>query len=198
MIDNYQKIARNNLNRLYAALPPDLATRLGARREHDDFIFDAFGDECRLTGKGIQLGAAEIASVPGVIVSLYALHAQPETALVEPMQSFKEIPDSMPYWGAFASHTEQVLTPYVAAIGEKVDAVCRAFRGNRVAGGDFAFDVYPLPKIALRYIFYRADEEFPATVNCLFSRNAHAFLPVDGLADLGEYSSKKIMAILQD
>ena len=65
-----------------------------------------------------------------------------------------------------------------------------------VAGGDFAFVLYPLPKIAMYYIFYEADEEFPATVNCLFSDNANSFLPVDGLADLGEYSSKKILEIV--
>ena len=63
-------------------------------------------------------------------------------------------------------------------------------------GGDFAFTLFPLPKIALCYIFYEADEDFPASVKCLFSNNANQFLPVDGLADVGEYTSKKIMDLI--
>jgi len=198
MTDNYQKIVNDNLRRLYATPPPDLAERLDARRDGDSFIFDAFGDECRLSPNGIRLGDGEIASVPGIIVSLYALGASPEALVVEPWRSFKEIPNSMPYWGAFASHTEQALTPHVAAIFKKVEDICRVFHGGPAPGGDFAFIIHPLPKIALCYIFYQADEEFPATASCLFSHNASSFLPVDGLADLGEYSAKKILAVVGD
>jgi hypothetical protein len=57
--------------------------------------------------------------------------------------------------------------------------------------------VYPMPKIALCYIFYQADEEFPATVTCLYSNNAHLFMPVDGLADIGEYSSKRMLDLIK-
>ena len=195
MTDNYQKILQDNLRRLYAAPPPDLAVRLAAQPDGDSFVFDAFGERCRLTPTGIQSGDGPIPSVRGIIVSMYALTAGPQTAKIEPWRSFKEIPNSMPYWGAFASHTEQVLVPHVAAIKEKAEYIYRVFNGRPIAGGDFAFVLQPLPKIALRYIFYEADEEFPATVNCLFSDNAASFLPVDGLADLGEYSSKKILEI---
>ena len=195
MTDNYQKIVQDNLHRLYAAPPLDLAVRLSARHDGDSLIFDAFGEKCRLAPSGIQLGDGPIPSVMGIIVSLYALTAASEAISIEPWRSFKEIPDSMPYWGAFASRTEQALAPHVAAIRRKEEYICRVFGGERLSGGDFAFVLYPLPKIALCYIFYEADEEFPATVNCLFSHNANSFLPVDGLADLGEYSSKKIIQL---
>jgi len=65
------------------------------------------------------------------------------------------------------------------------------------AGGDFAFIVYPLPKIALCYIFYIADDEFPASVTCLYSNNADCILPLDAPADVGEYTSRKIMDIIR-
>lgn len=195
MTDNYEKIVQDNLHRLYAAPPPDLAARLAAHQGGDALIFDAFGEKCRLSPTGIKLGDHPIPSVLGIIVSLYALSASPETAKIEPWRSFKDIANSMPYWGAFASHTEQALAPHVAAVRDKLADICRAFHGTRMAGGDFAFVIYPLPKIALHFICYEADDEFPAAVTCLFSNNANAFLPVDGLADLGEYSSKKILEI---
>jgi len=59
------------------------------------------------------------------------------------------------------------------------------------------FAIYPLPKIALCYIFCEADEDFPPSAKCLFSNNAHRSLPIDGLADLGEYASKKIIEMVQ-
>jgi hypothetical protein len=116
-----------------------------------------------------------------------------------PFKAFREMPDSMPYVGAFASHTERVLVDHIDKIEHKADRIAQQFKGSQEASkdaGDFSFIVYPLPKIALNYIFYRADDEFPATVTCLFSHNAAAFLPTDALADTGEYTSKKILDIL--
>ena len=57
--------------------------------------------------------------------------------------------------------------------------------------------VRPLPKIALCYVFYEADEEFPPSVTCLYSHNAHLFMPTDGLADVGEYTSRTILDLLK-
>jgi len=33
-------------------------------------------------------------------------------------------------------------------------------------------------------------------VTCLYSNNAIEFIPIDGLADVGEYTSKEIVGIL--
>ncbi len=105
----------------------------------------------------------------------------------------------MPYAGAFVSHTEQILVPHVGNLKMAQDRICQHLNGqnatNRVSG-DFAWVIYPLPKIALCYIFYEADEDFPASVTCLFSHNADMFLPMDALADVGEYTSKKILTLL--
>ena len=105
----------------------------------------------------------------------------------------------MPYVGAFTTHTEQVLVPYVARIKESVLRITEALNGEIApsgTGGDFSFIVHPLPKIALCYICYEADDEFPASVTCLYSNNANTFMPMDGLADVGEYTSKKIIELI--
>jgi hypothetical protein len=47
-----------------------------------------------------------------------------------------------------------------------------------------------------QFIFYEADDDFPASVTCLFSNNANQFLPVDGLADVGEYTSRNILNLI--
>jgi hypothetical protein len=91
------------------------------------------------------------------------------------------------------------MSNYAEIIKQNLDRITRHFeglQGSSDGAGDFSIRVYPLPKIALNYIFYRADDEFPASVTCLFSHNAATFLPTDALADTGEYTSKKILNIL--
>ncbi len=200
MTDNYAKLVQDNLNLLYSNLPTNLKIDLPANQEDQTFTFTAFGEKCRITQQGITLGDQEHSSIFGILISLYALNARPDMCITTPFKSFKELPDSMPYVGAFTTHTELGLIPHVEKIKSSIEIIKETLNGDdSPAGtaGDFSFVVYPLPKIALCYVFYEADEDFPASATCLYSNNAHQFLPVDGLADVGEYCSKKIMDIIK-
>lgn len=189
----------DNLERLYGNLPDDLADALPGQREGEVFIFDAFGERCRVQPDGILLSGEKQSGVLGILISLYLLNVNTEPCVLEPLQGFKDLPNSMPYVGAFASHTERILVAHVERIHEKRAAIVGALQGENApegVGGDFSFVVRPLPKVALCYIFYRADEEFPATATCLFSSNALTFMPIDALADVGEYTSRKILELI--
>ena len=199
MPDNYAKIIKENLGLLYESSLEQLSSTLPAERDGDCFVFEAFGETCRISPDGVFLNDRRETGVPGILISLYARHAGPTLPIVAPLRAFKELPNSMPYAGAFTSHTETPLTPRVGQIEAAQPLIMRVLQGepsSRLAGGDFSFLVRPLPKISLCYIFYRADEEFPASVRCLFSNNAADFMLIDGLADVGEYTSKKILALL--
>jgi hypothetical protein len=199
MSNNYAKIVQDNLKKLYENLPSDFADVLPAQEDGNSFLFEAFGDRCEIRSDGIFLGEVQQAGVVGILISLYALNAGIETCLVEPLKSFKDLPNSMPYAGAFVTHTQQILVPYVEKIQMSADRIIETLKGCKApsnVGGDFSFMVYPLPKIALCYIFYEADEDFQASVTCLYSNNASSFLPIDALADVGEYTSKKILTVI--
>jgi hypothetical protein len=103
----------------------------------------------------------------------------------------------MPYQDAFTTRSEKSLAPFLSHIQRCKKRIIELFDGheNNAAPGDFSFTLYPVPKIPLHYIFYCADEEFPASVTCLFAGNAELFLPVDALADVAEYTAKKIIEI---
>jgi hypothetical protein len=200
MTDNYAKIVQDNLSRLYSNLPKDLAKNLPGEQDGERFVFDAFGEKCVIEPNRITLGEEEHSSVFGILISLYALNASSDICVPLPLKSFKEFPDSMPYVGAFATHTEKLLVPYVEKIKESAQRITKILKGEKApseAGGDFSLFVYPLPKIALCYIFYEADDDFPASVTCLYSNNANQFMSVDGLADVGEYTSRKIINLIE-
>jgi hypothetical protein len=199
-VDNYAKLARDNLDRLFGNLPGDLADRLPGKKNGLTYSFRAFGQSCAITPDGITLGGVEPPGVIGILLSLYALNATPDIPLLEPLRAFKEFPDSAPYVGAFASHTEQILVPAVQLIKSKAGLIMERLSGAAAPStvrGDFAFLVRPLPKIFLCYIFYEADEDFPPSVVCLYSNNANRFMPMDGLADVGEYTSKTILELIR-
>ena len=198
-MSNYTQIIKKNLNRLYRQTPIDLAERLPAQEVRDGFIFQAFGEPCEICPQGIQLGDTDETGPKGVVISLYARQATTVSCQLTPFKAFREMPDSMPYIGAFASHAEGVLLDQIGEIEQHADQIAqqlKGLQGSENDAGDFSLIVYPLPKIALNYVFYRADEDFPASVTCLFSNNAATFLPTDTLADTGEYTSKKILDIL--
>ncbi len=198
-MDNYAKLAKDNLERLYSDLPANLEHILPAEKKDSAYAFTAFGRPCIIAPDVILLDGVEPPGVIGILLTLYALHATSDAPVLEPLKAFKEFPDATPYVGAFASHTEQVLVPAVSKIKVNAEHIIATLSGRPApssVGGDFSFVVRPLPKIDLCYIFYEADEDFPASVTCLYSANANRFMPMDGLADVGEYTSKTILALV--
>jgi hypothetical protein len=199
MQSNYSKIVQQNIMTLFSDDLPSRAIAMDATFADGTLAFKAFGAPCRITAEGVFLDGEQQTGPMGIILSLYALHAITEPCRIEPFKAFSELPNSTPYAGAFASHTEQLLTPLVDRILDQQHALIDLFDGMPAPthlGGDGALIVRPLPKIVLCYIFYKADDDFPASATCLISNNATAFLPLDALADTGEYTSRAIIRFL--
>jgi hypothetical protein len=200
MQSNYAQIIEQNLTRLFSRDLDERSHAMAARLADGAIVFDAFGGRCRISANGIVMDDREETGPMGIILSLYALNAVPDPIVLQPFKAFKEFPNSAPYVGAFASHTEQILVPAVERIGKDRHRILEVMAGESApveVGGDSAIVVRALPKIALCYIFYDADEDFPASVTCLYSHNANCFMPMDGLADVGEYTSRKILEMVR-
>jgi hypothetical protein len=199
MNNQYAAIIDQNLAAFFSKDLNERASAMGAGIEGHEIVFKAFGGQCRMSAEGITINSRRQTGPLGIIISLYALNAAPSPMEMQPFKAFKEFPNSMPYVGAFASHTEQILVPAVDRILRHQDDIMEAMDGIPApadVSGDCAWVVRPLPKISLCYIFYEADEDFPASVTCLYSRNADRFMPMDGLADVGEYTSRAILEIV--
>ena len=196
MATNYEKIISENLSSLFSNPPPDLDKSIGAKKRGKALAFHAFGQECLIDPENVTLAGIQSVDPRGLLVSLYVRHAGFEEIQLEPFKAFKDFPGSMPYQGAFSANSERVLIPHVPLIKEQARTIKEAFGGEDGAMGDFSLILYPLPKIALYYIFYLSDEEFPASATSLFSANALSFMPLDGLADVAEYTSKEIIQLV--
>ncbi len=194
---NYADIIRSNLQAAFKLDTIELAARLEAEPEADELVIKAFGEDCRLGRHGVRVREDIEEGARGVIISLLARHARAEACIEEPWRAFRELPDSMPYVGAFRAHAELPLVPHVEDLIAGASRLAAAMGGRVIAqpvAGDSALVLNPLPKISLCYLLYRPDDEFPANATCLFAANADRFLPTDALADVGEYTSRALIA----
>lgn len=192
----YADLIRGHLEALFRGDTAILASYPGVAVAQEGFDMTAFGRPCRLSRESIFLDGRPEWGPRGIIVALLARHAAPDSVIERPWRAFRELPDSAPYVGAFRAHTEQVLVPHVPALHRRQDTIAEAFQARPAeddSPGDWSLVVAPLPKIMLCYHFYLPDEDFPANVTCLFSNNAHRFLPTDALADVGEYMSRAMI-----
>jgi hypothetical protein len=199
MSQNYLNIRNDYLAQAWGRSAAVLSACLPAARRDATLSFQAFGEECLLTGDEITLAGEAATGPEGLLIALYASSVPDQPVQLEALKSFKELPNSMPYQAAFAANAEKILVPQVAGIHLQKERLASAFSGRLNAAppsGDFSFTLYPLPRIPLYYIFYLPDEEFPAAVTCLFAANAPDFMPLDGLADVAEYTGKRIMALV--
>jgi len=197
---NYTKIIRSNLETAFTNKMDCLQAWLPAERENAIFYLNAFGDPCEISADTIRLNNDPLHDPRGVLISMYVLFASAEPCVTEPFKAFKEFSETMPYEGAFHKHTEHILTPHVGQLIKHKDMIMQRLEGSQAPAeitGDDAFIVRPLPKIALCYIIYEADEDFEASVTCLYSVNADEFLPADALADVAEYTSQKMIEIVE-
>ena len=199
MGQNYLPIRNDYLQQAWARSPAVLCECLPAELKGAALSFQAFGEECLLTGGEITLAGVAANGPEGLLIALYASVVPDLPVQLHPLKSFKELPNSMPYQGAFAANAEQLLAPWVTAVHRQQERLATVFSGHinlDPPSGDFSFTLYPLPRVPLYYIFHLPDEEFPAAVTCLFAANAPDFIPLDGLADVAEYTGKRIISIV--
>ncbi|SHF41011.1 protein of unknown function [Desulfacinum infernum DSM 9756] len=201
MESGYEGILRGYLEKAWARGVEELVRALPAELPSDGGLrFRAFGVDCIVHPDRITLDGRPETGVKGVLTAIYCAFAPKEESPLEPLVAFKEIPNSGPYQAAFAANAENLLVPHVDKIHEKQETLLAAFSGHTnpdAPAGDFSFTLYPLPKIPIYYIFHLPDEEFPAAVTCLFGGGSHAFMPLDALADVAEYTGRSLLEMLR-
>ena len=199
MTQSYLNIRNLYLSEAWKRTIDELRSAVPAEVENGGLSFMAFGERCVMSPDEITLGGGPARGAEGLLTAMYASRTPARPVQLQPLKSFKELPGSMPYQGAFAANSERVLEPHVEAIQRRQGDIVSKFSGmvnTDAVSGDFSFTLHPLPRIPLYYIFHLPDDEFPAGISCLFAANAHEFMPIDGLADVAEYTARRIIALL--
>ncbi len=196
MAETFIHIQQEYLKKVWSRPIPEIEEALPARYQDNLFHLQAFGESCELHPQKILLAGEPVDHAVGILIAMYASSVTKEAVQLHPLKAFKQFQGAMGYQAAFHTNAERALIPHVEEIQKRQEEIIARFSGFRNEEArrcDFSFTLFPLPKIPLYYIFNLPDEEFPASVTCLFASNADHFMPVAGLADTAEYTAKKIL-----
>src|SRR5512135_3644785 len=130
MAQNYLHIRNDYLKKAWARSPEVLSGCLPAALTADGLRFQAFGEDCPLSEADLTLGGATASGPEGLLIALYASAVPEKPVQLDALKSFKELPNSMPYQGAFAANAEQILVPYVVDIQRQQERLVAAFSGQ--------------------------------------------------------------------
>jgi hypothetical protein len=142
-----------------------------------------------------QEDGKEISLTDQVLIAHYLLGASGEAETGDWI-TFRDIPDGHFYYDAFLKRARD---PFLKTFGNKPDLyhkVAPMIGGEPVQGlGDVAFDFRVFPRIVLRIILWKGDDEFPPEANILFDRSIQSYLPVEDIAYLSGGVVYRMMGI---
>jgi hypothetical protein len=107
--------------------------------------------------------------------------------------SFRDLPSSVAYHGAFLERAVYPVAETFASDSTGFKKVATSLGGNAIKHGDAAFSIPVLPQIPLVYVLWLGDDEIPSSANILFDSSASAHLPTEDLAGLGEITTSRLI-----
>lgn len=115
--------------------------------------------------------------------------------------SFKELPDGAIYNDPFTRRTIKPMLNIFSANPENLVKVTEKMGGKRAEFGDVSVTVPVFPQVAITYVIWEGDEEFPASGTVLFDGSAKSYLPTEDYALLSStiiWSMKAMLGNIKD
>ncbi|MHB8842219.1 MAG: DUF3786 domain-containing protein [Candidatus Aquicultor sp.] len=109
---------------------------------------------------------------------------------------FRDIPNSMPYDGAFRANVESVLERSASSIISRKHELFEKYDGQSAAGffaSDFAVIFQVFPRVECLVLLSEGDDEIGPGAKLLFSSKAHEFLTTESLAAIGEALTRRLV-----
>jgi len=125
---------------------------------------------------------------------LYYLNHADGTPVEGRWISFSELPNGRFYNQAFQGYTGQVLARSFGNDPASFEFAAHNLAGVRQFGlGDLAYTFQALPRVSLLLVFWKGDEDFPASFQVLFDASASHYLPTDAYAILGSTLTRRLI-----
>lgn len=126
-------------------------------------------------------GNAEV-SLTNKILMLHYLTTANGQPLVKNWISFKELPDGAIYNDPFTRRTIKPMLDTFSDNPENLVRLAEEIGGMAGDIGDVSVTLPVFPQVAITYVIWEGDEEFPATGTVLFDSSAKSYLPTEDYA----------------
>ncbi|MHB8909002.1 MAG: DUF3786 domain-containing protein [Syntrophales bacterium] len=98
--------------------------------------------------------------------------------------SFKEVPEGVVYYPTFYKRAIRPLLARFGAAPAGLLPAAAVFGGVDAHQGDAAVTVQAFPKVAVTWVLWKGDDEFPAEGTILVDRNIQDYLPTEDIVVL--------------
>jgi hypothetical protein len=166
----------------------DVCSKSGAVHINDDILKLRFLNRDYLVDRRQGLvtlpSETESVSIGEKLLILHYLVTAKGTPLRNEPVSFKELPDGMVYYPTFYKRAIRPILNKYGASPEKLDAAASAIGGASAHQGDTSVIIQAFPRVAVTWVLWRGDEEFPAEGTILIDRGIQDYLPSEDIAVL--------------
>jgi len=110
--------------------------------------------------------------------------------------SFKEVPEGVAYYPTFYKRSIRPLLPKYGASPANLITAAAMFGGVDAHQGDAAVTIRAFPKVAVTWVLWRGDDEFPAEGTILVDRSIQDYLPTEDIVVLCQTIAIKLCRAL--
>jgi len=137
-------------------------------------------------------GVSNITLTTKIIILHYLIHASGAPFRTD-LVPYEDISGCRSYLPVFE---RRVVKPLLSAFGKARDAFVEAGKGlggREEEYGNGSFTLHPFPRVALTFILWEGDEDFPPSVKVLFERSIPAYLPLEDIVVVSKMAATRII-----
>lgn len=196
MTDHYEVWCEQWRARFLAMDQNELLRRLPElRADGEKLHIRHFGRDFFLDRRSGQISAADGKRIAhNEKLNIYTLfgYVRADAHLTGEWVKFDDLKDASPFSKAFQSG---VTTPFARTFqghGEALRAAAQRLGSKPIPHGDVGFELAAFACIPVRFLFWDADEDFPAQGNLLFDRSATDFIHVESIVTIASIGLSRL------
>lgn len=199
MQSNYEKCCKEWSEKIAAMDFAALSQQIPGVREEDGCLtLRYFGEKYGVSRKDGSIRAfgddRPLSYLTRLNIYTLLWYAKPDARLSGEWVTFDRLKDARPFAPAFRRGVTEAYARTFSGHVEELKRACRALGGQELSHSDAGLQIDAFACMPLRFLFWDADDEFPAQANILFDRSAADFIHVEstvsvaseGLARLAE------------
>jgi hypothetical protein len=176
--------------------PSDIAEKAGVDYSGGSFEIPLLKWKIGLTHPGLAFEMPDFLSTFTVkLLTLLYLSRADGVPLSNQWVPYRELPDGLFYSKSFSDTVEERLKDHFDGKLEALLDAAGRLGCSTVSQGDAGLVFNTFPRISLLFIYWKADEEFPASANILFDASASHYLNVFELKMLASEVVTRLIAI---
>ena len=191
-LDNSLLTAYNKAaEKLRSADPEILCLKTGASFRDSSFLVTFLGTDYIINMPQVSFKEQNALLILQVMI-LHYLTAVGDETIESKLVSFSSLKGGMFYYHSFKQRVLSKLTSLFIRDETKLIGAIETLGRGQWTGSNFSSKISIFPKLDLLIQLFPGDDEFPSSVNVLFSDNIVNFLRIEDIAFLGGYVLKTL------